>query len=268
MKTVSTGTGTNKKYPDVPDYYGDKAEWDSWRFHLDTKFRQSAVLYPLEQDKMDYIRDHCKAIAFDVIKTRADPMNTTDPYITSTEMIQELHSHFGDFDKYTLCDAELHDPAFAMKNNETFDRFYARFSATVAPLGYTESTKIRTLERLLTNKLRYRMIDGSKPTSFRHYVERARMIDQNMRLWAKQAGVEEIEEEEFYGPSSSTKDSVIDYPSNFKAQLKNNGRCFKCLGYGHRPGPEAPCANAKHLSYEKAKALLANEAKENAIEKN
>ena len=32
--TKITTTGNNKRYPNVPDYYGDKAKWDGWRFHL------------------------------------------------------------------------------------------------------------------------------------------------------------------------------------------------------------------------------------------
>ena len=221
---------------------------------------------------MDYIRDHYKSIAFDVIKTRADPINTTNSYTTSAEMIQELHSHFNDFNKFTLCDTELHDPAFAMKNNETFNLFYARFSATVAPLGYTESLKIRALQRLLTPKLRYRIING-KPISFRNYVKRARMIDQNMRLYARQFDVEEIDEKEFISETSEEGDTATKhpdkYPEAFKAQLKKSEQCLKCLNYNHRPGSEAPCANIKHLSYEEAKTRLANEAKGlgNAIEK-
>ena len=114
----------------------------------DVKFRQSAILFPTERDKIDYIRDHCKSIAFDVIKARADPINTEDPYTISTEIIQKLHQHFGDFDKFTLCDTELYNPIFAIevtKKNETFNEFYARFSATVALLGYAEILKIRAL---------------------------------------------------------------------------------------------------------------------------
>ena len=127
---------------------------------------------------MDYIRDHCKSIAFDVIKTRADPLSE-NPYVTSNEMIEELHSIFGDFNKFTKCDAELHDPAFAMgmtKRNETFDEFYARFSAIIAPLGYNEIYKISTLKRLITPKLRLQILDGIK-SSFRQTVERLRRCD-------------------------------------------------------------------------------------------
>ncbi|KAM0799751.1 hypothetical protein BDR22DRAFT_822135 [Usnea florida] len=40
--TVITPTvviGNNKKYPDMPYFYGEKEKWDEWRFHLDAKFR-------------------------------------------------------------------------------------------------------------------------------------------------------------------------------------------------------------------------------------
>ncbi|CAD6589853.1 MAG: hypothetical protein ASARMPRED_004288 [Alectoria sarmentosa] len=174
--------GKNKKYPDVPLFYGDKDKWDEWRFHLNAKFRQSAVLYPTERDKMKYIRDHCKKTTLDVLKARADPMNN-DPYITSHEMLKELHTMFGEFDQLAKCDAKLHSPAMAMKytKDETFDEFYARFSATIAPLGYTESHKTSTLKRLITLKLRLQTLNGTTST-YNQYVKRLRRCDQNMRL--------------------------------------------------------------------------------------
>ena len=97
---------------------------------------------------MDYIRDHCKFIAFDVIKARIDPINTEDSYITLIEMIQKLHSHFNNFDKFTLYDTKLYDSLFAIriiKKNKIFNEFYVRFSAIVALLNYIESFKTRAL---------------------------------------------------------------------------------------------------------------------------
>ena len=119
--TVIAPTGNNKKYPDVPYFDGEKEKWDKWRFDLDSKF---AVLFLTEKEKLDYIRDHCKAIAFDVLGARADPLSE-DPYITIKEMISELSSMFGDYDKLAKCSATLHDPAFAMKT-KAFDNFYTR----------------------------------------------------------------------------------------------------------------------------------------------
>ena len=107
-----------------------------------------------------------------------------DPYVTSQEMVEELHSMFGDFDKYAKCDAQLHSPSFGMatvKKNKSFDEFYARFLATIAPIGYSETHKISTLKRLITHKLRLQILDGTVSTSYRQFVERLRRTDQNIR---------------------------------------------------------------------------------------
>lgn len=78
---------------------------------MESKFRQSAVLYTCEQDKIDYIRDYCKETAFEVIKTKADP-TSPNAHHTVSEMIQDLENIFGEFDKVAKSDAFLHDPKF------------------------------------------------------------------------------------------------------------------------------------------------------------
>ena len=265
VTTSTVVTGNNKKYPDVPYFYGEKEKWDEWRFHLDAKFRQSAVSFPTERDKIDYIRDHCKSIAFGVIKARADPLSE-DPYTTSKEMIQELHSMFGEYDKVATCSAMLHDPTFGMgvkKKKETFDEFYARFSATVAPLGYSDSHRISALKRLITTKLQLR-IAGMPATSFRSFVEHLRKTDQDLRQ-LEAMDVEEIDEDEFRGRRSRSRSPRSAYSDQLKTQLKKEDRCFKCLGRGHRPNETEACRKTTSLSFEEAKALLAKEEK--AVEK-
>ena len=86
-----------------------------------------------------------------------------------------------------------------------------------------------------------------------------------MRLWVKE-GLEEIDEEEFVTtpPVTTKAPQTTTYPEHFRTRLQEEGRCFKCLGHGHRPGR---CTLTKHLSYEEAKALLARETRENAVEK-
>ena len=34
IPTLIRSDGNNKKYPDVPCFYGDKDQWDGWRMHL------------------------------------------------------------------------------------------------------------------------------------------------------------------------------------------------------------------------------------------
>ena len=58
------------------------------------------------------------------------------------------------------------------------------------------------------------------------------------------------------------------YPSNFKTQLRKNERFFKYFDYSYRSRLKVSYANVKHLSYKKARVLLVNKARENAVEKN
>lgn len=216
---------------------------------------------------MNYIWNHHKLIVFDVIKTRANSINIEFFYITFIEIIQKLHNHFDNFDKFTLYNMKFYNLAFAIKiikKNEIFNEFYARFSIIIVLLNYFKSSKIRVLKRFFTHKFRYRIINDFKPTSFRHYIKRIRIINQNMRFWARQIRVKEIKKNEFlYEFSSNTKNSIIDYLSDFKIKLK--GRYFKYLGYDYKSDPKISYANNKHLFYEKVKARL---IKKTIIEKN
>ena len=133
----------NKKYSNIFYFYGDKEKWDEWRFHLNFKFRQSVVLFSAEKDKINYIRDHCKLIIFDILKARADPLSE-DLYVTAKKIIAELYRIFNNYDKLEKCDAILYDLLFNIRvskknGNETFDEFYIRFSAIIASLRYKTS---------------------------------------------------------------------------------------------------------------------------------
>ena len=170
----------------MPLFYGnveDREKWEGWRLHLESKFRQSAILYTCEQDKIDYIRDHCKDTAFEFINAEANP-TSANVYLTSSEMIQDLENMFGEFDKVAKSDALLHDPKFgiAVANpKETFDEFLARFTLAIAPLDFTDRQKISNLRRTLSERLCFKMADGTTYTSFSQYVSRCRQCDLDLR---------------------------------------------------------------------------------------
>ena len=123
---------------------------------------------------MNYIRNHYKFIAFNVIKIRADPLSENS-YILFNEIIKELHSIFDDFNKFIKCDIELYNPTFAIgiKRKKTFNEFYTRFLAIITPLNYNEIYKISTLKRLITLRLRLQILNDIK-SSFRQTVKRLR----------------------------------------------------------------------------------------------
>ena len=108
---VAASQGYNKYYPDVPDFHGDPEKWDSWRLHLQLKFRASAMLFPTEQARIDYICDHCKSVAFNIIKTGC----LDGTYSTAEEVLEDLRNVYGEFDAVGKAIARLHSTDFNMK---------------------------------------------------------------------------------------------------------------------------------------------------------
>ena len=106
---------------------------------------------------MDYIRDYCKTITFDILKARVNPINN-DSYVISKEIIKELYNIFKEYDKLIKCNTKLYNPIFAIrisfKKNKIFNKFYTRFSTTITLLDYNEIYKISILKRFIIIKLR------------------------------------------------------------------------------------------------------------------
>lgn len=281
--TTSTVSKSNNRYPDVPDFYGnekDRHTWESWRMHVESKFQQSWELFETELSKMLYIRDKCKDIAFNVIKARAD-MKNPEHYTESDQMLYDLEGMFGDYDKESTADAELHNPKFPMgvkDTKETFDAFHARFTAAIAPIAMSEREKVSHLRRLVTARLKYRILDYPISTSYRELVSRLRQVDMNMRL---------IDEQSPRNPSrgggsgssgarggrggnggnTSTNTNSrgnqggrtgYRHPPHVIERLKKEGRCFKCLEPGHVPKDDnAPCKDKPYLNEKQVTTKLA-----------
>ena len=122
----------NKYYSDVPDFYRDPTEWEFWQLHLDSKFQANAMYFIIEQSRINYIRDYCKSIAFDVIKARC--LDKTNLYTTSQKILEDLNNMYNEFDTYEKADARLYNPDFDMQKKETFNQFLTRYTTTIAPL--------------------------------------------------------------------------------------------------------------------------------------
>ena len=175
--------GTNYRYPDAAIFSGNRDEFEGWCCHIDSKLTASAELFPREQDRINYVRDRCKSAAFETIKTRSTP-GAVDPYLTLSELMEDLDHIFGNFDKLAKCNAELNDPKFGMGERdpkETFEEFLTRFTTTIAPLNLPEMQKIWSLQRTITTVLRHKLNDGTTMTSYRDTVARLRRIDTGYR---------------------------------------------------------------------------------------
>lgn len=174
-------TGLYKIYPDVVNFYGvdDIEYWEAWKSHLDAKFHHSAILFPCEQDKIDYIRDHCKSTALKRIKARAHP-GSDDPYTSSMEAIQDLESMLSESKKVAKLKARLYSQNFGMGKvnpTESFDQFLVRFTVAIVPLGFSDQDKIEALEDTISDRLRFEIADDITYTSFSQFVSRCRQCD-------------------------------------------------------------------------------------------
>ncbi|CAD6593451.1 MAG: hypothetical protein ASARMPRED_007520 [Alectoria sarmentosa] len=267
--------GTNKYYTDVDEFHGDASKWEAWQLHLHAKFRASAMLFPTEQSRIDYIRDHCKSTAFDIIKTRCLNKNNTNPYVTAQEILEDLDNMYGEFDPYGTSDARLHDPDFNMKKKQTFDEFLAKYTATIAPLQLSEQQKISHLTRTITRRLRWYTM-GQKPKAFKDYVKQLRQCDINLRLADRQhehdGSHADHRQDDGYSTDSSHSSRISMTSSHssrtsktssrngsrrgyhgtnvhseeFLEQLRQQGKCFRCQKTGHMAMDEnAPCRGKK-----------------------
>ena len=123
-----------------------------------------------------YIRDYYKDIAFNTIKTRANIKNPKY-YTLVEEILEDLDNIFGDYDKISKANAELDNPKFAIGSKDSkkiFDAFHTRFITTIAPLAILEREKSSRLRKLVTSRLKYRIVDFPITTSFRELVTRLR----------------------------------------------------------------------------------------------
>ena len=223
------------------------------------------MLFTSEWDKIEYIRDHCKDSAFQIVKARSME-GTVNPYLTAEDMLKDLHSMFGEHNQFAKSDALLHDPKFKMgatKSQETFDEFYARFTIAVAPLNLSEEHLIANLKRTVSSKLRWKIADGMMYNSFADFVQRVRQCDLDVR----QADAEG-EKQRGSGISrrqntrSSDQDNAVgsrppmrrrtSRPAHILTRMRKEGRCFKCGETGHLPNEDkAPCKDKEWVPNDK-----------------
>ena len=254
---------SKNKWPDVKEFHGTEGSkfYEAWCTKLNSKFRNSWELYPDEQSKIDYIRDHCEDVAYDVIKARSVDITAPNYYPNADEMIHDLDSLFAEVDREQRAEAELQNPKFAMgvkDPKESFPAFYARFTAEIAPLNLTDSSKRSHLKRLISWRLRSRIMDGTVSTDFPALVARLRQLDTELRIndEAREIAPKKAVSGGTFaatsgsrGGSSTTSNSRprvggnqsttgpgsrYRIPEHQAQALKKQGRCYKCLESGHR----------------------------------
>ena len=104
-------------------------------------------------------------------------------YFTIDEIVKKLKDMFKIYDKFVKLNIELYNSNFDMniKNKKkSFETFYARFSAIIALLNYTNILKMFNLKRLINTRLRYQ-ISNKNFISFRDMITRLRYIAADLK---------------------------------------------------------------------------------------
>ena len=147
------------------------------------KFKQNAIKFLTELNKIDYIKNHCKETAFDIIKTRAN-MFHSNSYTAVEQIIMKLHFIFETYDKIIKSNVKFYDLNFVMRDKnkkKTFETFYARFNAAITFLNYLNILKIFNLKRLVNTRLRYH-ISNENFITFAKLIARLRHIAANLKI--------------------------------------------------------------------------------------
>ncbi|KAF1983897.1 hypothetical protein K402DRAFT_396099 [Aulographum hederae CBS 113979] len=199
FSTTSRPERSSSKWPDIKEYFGDtekqRDEYPQWRQSIFSKFRNSFDMFTSESSKIDYVRDKCKSTAFSIIES-------------FDEMIKDLDDMFAEYNPQAKADAQLHNTNFAMKKNERFEVFLARF------------TKITACKRLLSASLRNKISDGTAYISYPEFIRRCKQCDIDIGNPPKKPTGQE-------NPAPTR-------PAQIFNRLKTTGACYKCGEKGHR----------------------------------
>lgn len=109
-------------------------------FYFESKFYQNVIIYTCNQDKINYLRNHCKKIAFGIIRAKANS-TFANSYLIASKIIQDLENIFGKFNKVLKLDAVLYDFKIIIaiaKPKKTFNKFFVEFISAIILFDFTD----------------------------------------------------------------------------------------------------------------------------------
>lgn len=275
----------HEKIEDIKDYYGDHAEWKSWKNEVLTKFWISARQYSIEQHKISYVRKHLKSVAYDAVAYRAQ-VGSVYPYNTFDEMLKNLEQAFGKRDEVSKKTSELFSNGFFMsfKNkNETFNEFMVRFNSLAVPLRVNDNIKINELKKKVTPSMRYRMEYFKKIKNWHEFVKHCRDVYEDMeemnqyktdkaptatsKIIRVSRSSRTIKDPKSDKQQDSIESRVSRNRTDYRAtrlsnhiveRLRKEKKCFRCFKKDHTSrNKNAPCKNEDPATEDQLPAALA-----------
>ena len=89
-------------------------------------------------------------------------MKNVKHYLRVKEILYDLEDIFGDYNKENTADTKLYNSRFSIRIKDfkkTFNVFYTRFTTTIILIVISKREKISYLRRLITTRLKYRLLN-------------------------------------------------------------------------------------------------------------
>ena len=292
--TVDTLVATSTmKARDTPMFSGDgdRDSYEAWKMSILSKIRNNPGYFTNEWRIIDYIRESVSGTAFNIIKARCDPEGTY-PYTQHKETLRDLDGSFAVHDLVGQSYAKLGSREMRMGYNnpkETFEEYYGRFLSCIGPLQLEDRHKIEILKSNLTERLAERTsgLAGTNNMNFTLFCNNLKATDIDFRLsdQRRAEGASQVRgsranrtadappswskmwrKDTQYSAPKETKETTRvmvkkrmgpALPPHISRQIRNEGRCYNCLGTTHiASDPDAPCKGTPPLTNREMVAKL------------
>jgi hypothetical protein len=179
------GSGVKVKKYDGQD--SSEYSFDQWRMAVLSALQDG--VWTLEAAKISFIRNHVTGVAFDIVAERADPDPTynTNPYMTHTEILQDLTQSFGTGEKARLAQSKLFAESAYQTADESYTQFLARFNASFRCLRMDEATTLMHIKRLMKPELSRNAVNaGVTDANLQAFHNRVRRIEADRQYFKEQ----------------------------------------------------------------------------------
>ena len=171
------------RYKNVENFYDDVKKWKLWRLALMFKLNRNWKSFLIERSRIEYARDVCKVVAFDIIEFKVD-LNVSNCYITLDELLRDLETIFDEKNRYQNNLITLQNKNFKMRTinkNEIFDQYIIRFNFIVSALNFIEEFKKFFLSENLITALRFKFANFVDILSFNEMCDKLRRLEHSHR---------------------------------------------------------------------------------------
>ena len=99
LNSSQSKSSHESRYKNVENFYDDVKKWKLWRLTLMFKLNRNWKSFLIERSRIEYARDVCKVVAFDIIEFRVD-LNVSNCYITLDELFRDFETIFDEKNRY------------------------------------------------------------------------------------------------------------------------------------------------------------------------